>query len=444
MPPAASGPTPPSALPSALPATPPAPPTPYDAVHPDRGHGPHHGPEHDHHHGPDPDHALADAREPLPVRPGPETGTADPDPAAPPFPDPASAAGPPLPAAARSGFAVAALVLAGPGNADRPGDGADGAAGHEGPLAEATPAQEPAYVMPQPRPLHQGGLNPLGALTFDTVDYADVVTPERAFDALHAYAAPALLRQTYLLTGRRRLAQQSVERAFRMAWDRWPEVATDPDPVGWVRAAAYEWALSPWHPFRRPRRHPDRTPADPADRILLDALLALPPRHRRAVLLYDGVGLDLPDTAAELEASTPATGARLVHAHAALAARVPGLAAVPAARQWEVLHNHLGALVPAVRLAPRPAGSVRHTGERRAGLWARAAVGLTAVIAAATAYTVSTAPTGYVPSLSPARSVSGVPPHAGPQPLTDEGKEIQQKLRSGPHPAPARLLPRTE
>ncbi|RSS62691.1 RNA polymerase subunit sigma-24 [Streptomyces sp. WAC06614] len=333
--------------------------------------------------------------------------------------------------------------MAGPAGAAVAPVPADGRPAEE-PARPGPGAPEPAPVLPEPRPLHEGGLNPTGRLTFDTVDYADVVTPERAYDALHAWAAPALVRQTYLLTGRRRLAQDAVERAFRAAWDRWPEVATDPDPVGWIRAEAYERALSPWHLFRRARRHPDRSPADPDDRILMDALLALPRRHRRAVLLYDGVGLDLPDTAAELEASTPATGARLVRAHAALAARVPGLAAVPPALRSQVLHGRLGALVPAVRLLPRPASSVRRSGEQRAGLWARAAVGLTAAIAVATAYTVATAPTRYVPLVSPGTSVTGVPPHAGPQPLSEEGKELQQKLREDPHPGAARLVPRTE
>lgn len=71
------------------------------------------------------------------------------------------------------------------------------------------------------------------------------LTPAQAFDALYAFCAPALVRQTYLLTGRRELARESVERAFQLAWHRWPEVAMDPDPAGWVRATAYECALSP-------------------------------------------------------------------------------------------------------------------------------------------------------------------------------------------------------
>ena len=96
--------------------------------------------------------------------------------------------------------------------------------------------------------------------------HTSALTPVQAFDALYAFCAPALVRQTYLLTGRRELARESVERAFQLAWERWPEVARDPDPAGWVRAAAHEYALSPWHRLRRRHRlpeppHPPGTPA---------------------------------------------------------------------------------------------------------------------------------------------------------------------------------------
>ncbi|MDX2784892.1 RNA polymerase subunit sigma-70, partial [Streptomyces caniscabiei] len=85
----------------------------------------------------------------------------------------------------------------------------------------------------------------------DTVDPAAAparprLTPAQAFDALYAYCAPTLVQQTYLLTGQRRLAREAVERAFQLAWHRWPEVAVDRDPAGWVRAAAHDYALSPW------------------------------------------------------------------------------------------------------------------------------------------------------------------------------------------------------
>lgn len=71
------------------------------------------------------------------------------------------------------------------------------------------------------------------------------LTPGQAFDALYAYCAPTLVQQTYLLTGQHRLAREAVEQAFQLAWQRWPEVAVDRDPAGWVRAAAHEYALSP-------------------------------------------------------------------------------------------------------------------------------------------------------------------------------------------------------
>ncbi|WP_374104250.1 helix-turn-helix domain-containing protein [Streptomyces sp. ISL-43] len=265
-----------------------------------------------------------------------------------------------------------------------------------------------------------------------------------AFDALYARTAAALARQAYLLTGRRALAQEAVERAFHQAWRRWPEVATDPDPVGWVRTATYEYALSPWHQFRRAHKHPDKPPADPADRILLDAMLALPTAHRRTVLLYDGVGLDLPDTAAETEASTPTAGGRLVNAHADLADRIPELADVAPGKQSALLRERLGALRPAVRLEPRAAAAVRAAGERRTRLWTRATLGLTAVIAATAAYTAVTAPTEYEPPRAPGANVSGVPPHSGPQQLSDEGRQLHDRLASDPAAGPARVSPKAE
>ncbi|MGW7194510.1 DNA-directed RNA polymerase sigma-70 factor, partial [Streptomyces sp. NPDC054838] len=270
------------------------------------------------------------------------------------------------------------------------------------------------------------------------------LTPARAFDALYAYAAPALVRQAYLLTGRRSLALEAVDKAFLQAWARWPEVATDPDPVGWVRAVSYEYALSPWHRFRRAFRHPDKTPAEPADRITMDALLALPTPYRRAVLLYDGVGLDLPDTAAEIEASTPTTGLRLLNAHAELTARLPELAALPPAQRSARLRERMGSVRPAVSLEPRPAASVRTSCERRSRALSRAALGLTAVIAVATAYTATTAPTQYIPAIAPGTSVSGVPPLSGPQRFTQQSKELHDRLRSDPAAGPARLAPKVE
>ncbi|WP_374050397.1 sigma factor-like helix-turn-helix DNA-binding protein [Streptomyces roseicoloratus] len=265
------------------------------------------------------------------------------------------------------------------------------------------------------------------------------LTPEEAFDALYAYAAPSLVHQTYLLTGRRRLSRESVEFAFHHAWQHWPEVAVDRDPVGWVRAAAYEYALSPWHRFRRRHRHPDSAPTEASRRALLGALLELPPPYRRTVLLYDGLGLDLPETAAETEASTPAAGNRLLHARTVIGRRVPELS------DPEALHRRLAALVAEAPTATLPAARAVRTGsERRSRRLTRTVIGVTAALICVTAVTAATAPTRYIPAIAPGMVVDGVPVRGGPQKLGPEDKELRDMLRTAPNPGPERLVPAAE
>jgi len=261
------------------------------------------------------------------------------------------------------------------------------------------------------------------------------LTPAQAFDALYAFCAPALVRQAYLLCGRRDLARESVERAFQTAWQRWPEVAVDRDPAGWVRATAYEYALSPWHRFRPRYRHPEPPPADAPDRALLDVLLSLPAPCRRTLLLYDGVGLDLPETAAEAEASTPATANRLLRAREEIAARLPELAD-PA-----LLHRRLAEAASAQRLRAARASAVRTGSEQRAAFWTRAAIASTVVIIGATALTLRTAPTRYEPPVPPGATVRGVPPRSVPGPLSGAELRLRAKLRSTTGHGPQRMLP---
>ncbi|MFI9807749.1 sigma factor-like helix-turn-helix DNA-binding protein [Streptomyces sp. NPDC052301] len=263
------------------------------------------------------------------------------------------------------------------------------------------------------------------------------LTAAQSFDALYAFCAPALVRQAYLLSGRRELAREAVERAFQLAWQRWPEVARDRDPAGWVRAVAYDCALSPWHRFRPRYRNPEPPPADPADRVLLRALLKLPPTYRRTLVLYDGVGLDLPETAAETEASTPAAASRLTHAREALAAAVPALAD-PAE-----LHRRLLELASAERLGAARPTVVRTVGERRNVFWTRAAIAFTVTIIGATTLTLRTAPNHYEAPLAPAQAVRGVPPPPALGPLSQEEQALRAKLRREKTAGPERLAPET-
>ncbi|MEU0385903.1 sigma factor-like helix-turn-helix DNA-binding protein [Streptomyces chartreusis] len=266
-------------------------------------------------------------------------------------------------------------------------------------------------------------------------DATAALTPEQAFDALYAFCAPALVRQTYLLTGRRELARESVERAFHIAWQRWPEVARDRDPAGWVRAVAYDCALSPWHRFRPRHRFPEPPPPDAFDRALLDTLLKLPPSYRRTLLLYDGVGLGLPETAAETEASSRAAANRLTHAREAVAERLPELA------DPEVLHWRLVGLASIERLRAAKPLVVRRAGERRARFWTRAAIAFTVTLIGATALTARTAPTHYEPPVPQGETVQGVPPPAAPGPLSESERELRAKLRKEGQRGAGRLLP---
>ena len=271
---------------------------------------------------------------------------------------------------------------------------------------------------------------------------AGPLTPDQAFDALYAYAAPSLVRQAYLLTGRRSLSQESVERAFHLAWQRWPEVAVDRDPAGWVRAAAYEYAMSPWHRFRRTGKASGPPPGEhegPGARELRQALLDLPASYRRALLLYDGLGLDLPETAAEIEASTPAVANRLMNAREAIAKRLPELT------DTELLHQRLGALTRTVTPPPiLPARTVRNGGERRARFWTRTAIAFTALIVGATGFTLATAPTRYEPPQAPGERVGGIPVNSGPERLSPEDLRLRDKLRTEPMNGSPRLVPQTE
>ncbi|NNJ03726.1 helix-turn-helix domain-containing protein [Streptomyces sp. PKU-MA01144] len=269
------------------------------------------------------------------------------------------------------------------------------------------------------------------------------LTAEQAFDELYARTAAGLARQTLLLTGRESLSREAVERAFHLAWQRWPEVAVDRDPAGWARAAAYEYALSPWHRLRRVHRRPDpvasarpASAAYPGGRTLREALLGLPPSYRRTLLLYDGLGLDLPDTAAETEASTPAAANRLLNARAAVAEQIPELA------EPDALQHELSDLVENLA-TPRlsPAHSVRGGSERRAELWTRAAIGLTVLILGAAAVTMAVTEDHYEPPQAPGEQVGGVPPRYGPEPYSKEDHRLRVQLHSHPGAGPARLVP---
>lgn len=250
-----------------------------------------------------------------------------------------------------------------------------------------------------------------------------------AFDDLHTRHAAALNQQAYLLTGRPRLARRAVERGFRLAWERWPEVAVDPDPAGWVRAAVYEYALSPWHRLcpglRTAPGLREASAAGPSDRALPAALLSLPARYRRVLLLHDVVGLGPDGTAAEIEASVPAMTARLAHARERLAELLPGLGldGQPPLRQGEILRARITALPPVPPTAPSTAADVRSGSERSARRTTRAVFGGTGLFALVTLVMMALTPDHSTP---PERA-RATAPHTRPAPARHRGTEARDQ-----------------
>ncbi|MET7640464.1 sigma factor-like helix-turn-helix DNA-binding protein [Streptomyces sp. NPDC005438] len=241
----------------------------------------------------------------------------------------------------------------------------------------------------------------------ETADPSDAA---RTFDLLYVLHSDALARQCFVLTGNREVAERAVAHAFRLAWERWPEVMRDPDPEGWVRAAAHEYALSPWHRFHPARRRPPGHPGTAEDRRLLEALLALSAPYRRVLLLHDGLGLGLAETAAECEASTAATAGRLRHARGQLVGAVPRLGRLPEYDLRRRIGETLAELGAAQPLRPRRLARVREASERTTRRWTQAAVGLTAAVAVATAVTSVVSPEPFAP------------PH--PAPSADQGESL--------------------
>jgi DNA-directed RNA polymerase specialized sigma24 family protein len=204
-----------------------------------------------------------------------------------------------------------------------------------------------------------------------------------AFDLLYVRHAGPIGQQCYLLCGDRDIAARAVADGFRLAWERWPEVAVDRDPAGWVRAAAYEYALSPWHRLRPARRRPRVRGGTPQDQQLLDALLGLPASYRRSLVLHDALGLGLPDTAAEVEATTAAAAARIARAHEVLADRIPRLGEVPPDKRGALLGDMLEQLTGTQPIRPLPASRARLHSERITRRRLAAALALVGLLLAA-------------------------------------------------------------
>ncbi|TVL90110.1 hypothetical protein CD790_23520 [Streptomyces sp. SAJ15] len=276
----------------------------------------------------------------------------------------------------------------------------------------AVPASAPAAPTPAPAPAPAPADSPAGTHTGTSA-----ATPAAAFDALYDRHAAPLARQAYLLTGCPRTARRAVEHAFRLAWRRWPEVAVDRDPGGWIRAAAHDYALAPWR--RRPRtrrrwllrRWWGRAAGPPP---LFGTLLTLPASYRRALVLYDGLALGLAETAAESQASTPATANRIIRGHRVLTDPLPELRDAPPTEQSRILREELTALAAGQPAPPRAARAVRQASERAVRRWTRAAIAGAVLFLVLMGLTVAVTRNAETPASDPVRPEPAGSPAAGP------------------------------
>ncbi|MFE9658618.1 SigE family RNA polymerase sigma factor [Streptomyces sp. NPDC005955] len=149
------------------------------------------------------------------------------------------------------------------------------------------------------------------------------------FDVFYAATVKRLVATVYAVTGDVAEAEDAVQEAYVRAWQRWPKLLAEGDPLPWVRRVALRLAISTW---RRKRgrilahfRHgpPRDVPEPTEDRVaLMTALRQLTPQQRQVVVLHHLLDLPIEQVAQETGASNGAVRTRLSRARKILGERL--------------------------------------------------------------------------------------------------------------------------
>jgi len=133
---------------------------------------------------------------------------------------------------------------------------------------------------------------------------------EDAYDAFFQDAWPRLQGQAYVLTGNLEQAQDLTQEALLRAWTHWDRIAGYEDPEGWTRRVLHNLCIQSWRRAQVRRLDDARatatstvsaTVAASDDHVLLaEAMRHLPGDQARALLLHDGLGMTVAETAREL------------------------------------------------------------------------------------------------------------------------------------------------
>lgn len=156
-----------------------------------------------------------------------------------------------------------------------------------------------------------------------------------AFDEFYLATRELTLRQLTAMTADRELAADVVQEAYARAWRRWRRVSALERPQAWVRTVAWRAAVSHYRrtavasrllPQVAQRAASGQASAD--ERLdVEEALRALAPERRRALVLHDLCGLTVAEVAAETGVAEGTVKSRLSRARAQLAADLrPGYA----------------------------------------------------------------------------------------------------------------------
>jgi RNA polymerase sigma-70 factor (sigma-E family) len=118
---------------------------------------------------------------------------------------------------------------------------------------------------------------------------------------------PRLVGALALHCGDRDVAEELAQETLARVWERWSSVSVMDSPASWTYRVGFNLAASRFRRRAAERRaharagHPDDHVPDPAAAVAVrDAVAALPPRQRAAVVLRYFADLSVDDTASVL------------------------------------------------------------------------------------------------------------------------------------------------
>jgi DNA-directed RNA polymerase specialized sigma24 family protein len=125
-------------------------------------------------------------------------------------------------------------------------------------------------------------------------------TRDAAYAEFVTARQPVLRRLAYAACGDWRRADDVLRAALVKLYVAWPRLEREGSEDAFVRRAVIRSDLEPHRPDARPE--PMTKGHDP----VLEALLALPAKQRKVVLLHNGLGLSIDETADDLRLSRSA------------------------------------------------------------------------------------------------------------------------------------------